>query len=137
MNTVKIICRNVGHDGLVSIDGVLYQAPVCMAGQVVTINTDTLEIFAQRGDAYLNIEEAISGLQALTGMIVLGSQRRELKELIVGQGLSRRYVAELASELNAEYLAALAQEPSVLSLVVYHGPTTAPVPPSSGSQKTA
>lgn len=53
-------------------------------------------------ETYPTIEAAVADLQMLCGMIVLGQQRRELRELITSSGLSRRYVADLATEIVTE-----------------------------------
>lgn len=53
-------------------------------------------------ETYPTIEAAVADLQTLCGTVILGQERRELRELITANGLSRRYVADLAVELNAE-----------------------------------
>lgn len=53
-------------------------------------------------ETYPTIEAAVAGLQMLLGTVFLGQERRELRELITANGLSRRYVADLAEELVTE-----------------------------------
>lgn len=53
-------------------------------------------------DSYPDVETAIGEFQALCGFILDREMRGEVKGLIVGNGLSRRFVSELALEIQME-----------------------------------
>lgn len=53
-------------------------------------------------DTYHDINEAMRDLQALTGSVFMGAERNELMSYIRENGMSRRFVAELAGELQIE-----------------------------------
>lgn len=52
-------------------------------------------------EIYETIDAAVADFWVLSGVIVTGSLRRELRESITENGLSRRYVADLAADMVA------------------------------------
>lgn len=57
-------------------------------------------------DRYNTIDEALAELQSLVGFFFAGPERSMVAELIQENGMSRRYVAELAGEIQAEQMRA-------------------------------
>lgn len=53
-------------------------------------------------DTYPTIEAALADLQTICGTVFLGDLRHELREMITKTGLSRKYVADLATEVVTE-----------------------------------
>ncbi len=59
-------------------------------------------------DTYHDINQAIRDLQTLTGSVFMGTERNELMTYIRENGMSRRFVAELAGEIQAEQMQRIA-----------------------------
>lgn len=55
-------------------------------------------------DRYHDINQAMRDLQTLSGSVFMGSERNELMEYIRENGMSRRFVADLAGEIQAEQM---------------------------------
>jgi len=60
----------------------------------------------QSTEVYPSVSEALSEFQCMCGFFLRGEQRKEVADLIKNNGLSRKFVKDLAVEIATEQLAA-------------------------------
>ncbi|WP_027390882.1 DDE-type integrase/transposase/recombinase [Chrysiogenes arsenatis] len=93
----------------VQLDGMhnsLYTQAVAVDAKLKRLPTRTKEVRALENplnvDVYPDVAAALRDLQAMSGLILTGASRAEVARLIEEAGCSRRFVAELAADIEHE-----------------------------------